>query len=85
MAAAERIRHCVEALAIAHAGNPAGHVTISVGVAALVPLNQNEAATRLVAAADRALYAAKAGGRNQVRQAEQFEDAVDVVVAAGSD
>lgn len=85
MAAAERIRHCVEALAIAHAGNPAGHVTISVGVAALVPLNQNEAATRLVAAADRALYAAKAGGRNQVRQAEQCEDAVDVVVAAGSE
>ena len=82
MAAAERIRQCVEALGIAHAGNPAGHVTISVGVAALVPLNQTEAATRLVQAADRALYAAKAAGRNQVRQAEHFKgnDAVDVVV-----
>ncbi len=30
---AERVRACVEALGLAHAGSPRGHVTISVGVA----------------------------------------------------
>ena len=80
MAAAERIRHCVEAMAIPHAGNPAGIVTISIGVAALIPMNPAEAATRLVQAADRALYEAKAAGRNQVRQAEQVRD-IDAVIA----
>lgn len=63
-AAAERIRFAVAALAIAHAGNPPGHVTASVGVAVTVTVTQTEG--QLLKAADEALYAAKAGGRNRV-------------------
>ena len=70
LAAAERIRRCVEALGIAHAGSPFGYVTVSLGVAAFVPAGPEEAATRLLANADRALYMAKAGGRNRARFVE---------------
>ena len=70
LAAAERIRHCVEALGIAHAGSPFGYVTISLGVAAFVPVSPDDAATRLLANADRALYTAKGAGRNQARFVE---------------
>lgn len=74
LAAAERIRLAVEALRIAHAGNPAGHVTISIGVATFIPSDQAAPESWLVAAADRALYAAKADGRNQVRLAEPLDE-----------
>jgi diguanylate cyclase (GGDEF)-like protein len=57
---------CVEMaqLAIAHAGSPYGVITLSIGVAALVP---DEACTpaMLVHRADQALYAAKQAGRNR--------------------
>jgi diguanylate cyclase (GGDEF)-like protein len=62
---AERLRRAVEDLRIAHAAAPSGHVTISVGVAALVPA-AGEAAERLIDLADAALYAAKRRGRNAV-------------------
>jgi diguanylate cyclase (GGDEF)-like protein len=63
---AERIRLRIEDASMAHPSSPvAGHLTVSIGVAALWPDLDTEPA-RLVAAADRALYAAKAGGRNLV-------------------
>lgn len=62
---AERLRRAVEELRIAHAAALPGHVTISVGVAALVPCAR-EPAERLVEVADAALYAAKRRGRNAV-------------------
>jgi diguanylate cyclase (GGDEF)-like protein len=62
---AERLRRAVEELRIAHAAAPSGHVTISVGVAALIP-GARQAAERLIETADAALYAAKRGGRNAV-------------------
>lgn len=62
---AERLRRTVEELRIVHAAATAGHVTISVGVAALVP-GLHEAAERLLEIADAALYAAKHQGRNTV-------------------
>src|SRR5262249_50094590 len=34
---ADRLRHAVEELCIAHAGSPLGQVTVSVGAASLVP------------------------------------------------
>jgi diguanylate cyclase (GGDEF)-like protein len=60
---AERLRYAVEELCIAHASSPLGQVTISVGVASLVP-GAGERPERLIEAADAGLYAAKRNGRN---------------------
>ncbi len=60
-----RMRKAVRALAIPHRGAPDGVVTISVGVASLVPEAGSDP-TALLEAADRALYTAKARGRDRV-------------------
>jgi diguanylate cyclase (GGDEF)-like protein len=63
---AERIRKAIEASAIAHpAAGPPGVVTVSLGVATLIPRAPLTAAV-LIEAADKCLYAAKRGGRNRV-------------------
>jgi len=61
----EDVRSAVEKLLMAHAEAPCGRVTISVGVASLVP-EKKQLAADLVEAADHALYAAKRRGRNAV-------------------
>lgn len=62
----EALRRAVEAEALPHPASPlAPHVTISVGVAALVP-SADDSPEQLVAAADLAMYDAKTGGRNRV-------------------
>ena len=63
-ALAEEIREAVEALALPHPGHALGRVTVSVGVAAVTAPDGPQAT--LVDAADRALYRAKAAGRNAV-------------------
>ncbi|MBZ0163151.1 MAG: GGDEF domain-containing protein [Notoacmeibacter sp.] len=66
MAEAERIRRSVEAMEIPHPGlGPRGRVTISIGAAATIPTPQSTV-DDLMVAADKALYAAKAAGRNRV-------------------
>ena len=61
----ERLRRAVEGLCLTHASSPDGQVTVSVGVASLVP-GVAEDAEQLIETADIALYAAKRRGRNAV-------------------
>jgi predicted signal transduction protein with EAL and GGDEF domain len=49
-------------------------VTVSTGVAALTHANDADPGQSLLAAADRALYAAKAAGRNTVRSAAAIQN-----------
>ncbi|MGR3311382.1 MAG: diguanylate cyclase domain-containing protein [Candidatus Brocadiales bacterium] len=61
------LRAKVEALGIAHAkSNISNHVTISLGCATATP-RQDSSPDELISAADKALYQAKQGGRNQVK------------------
>ncbi len=65
-AIAEALRIAVEARAMPHPASPvAAHVTVSVGVACAEP-TLAWPPERLIAAADRAMYAAKQQGRNRV-------------------
>jgi diguanylate cyclase (GGDEF)-like protein len=67
---AERLRSDVEALGILHEGSSAaGIVTLSAGVATLVP-REGLPPAKLVSEADRALYEAKGRGRNVVVEAD---------------
>lgn len=63
---AERIRLAVRQLAIVHAGNPVGIVTVSAGVAAFVPERELDEPDQLLRLADSALYFAKQQGRDRV-------------------
>ena len=62
---AEEARSAIEDLFINHSESPCGHVTISVGVEAMVP-EKYQTVENLIEAADNALYAAKRRGRNTV-------------------
>lgn len=65
---AEGVRKSIEVLDLPHVHSPAGKVTISIGVAALSDGFYKDAES-LLHAADKALYRAKDGGRNQVQVA----------------
>ena len=65
---AEDIRQGVQALQIPHESSPAGSVvTVSVGVATVVP-GEGSAPRELLRLADEALYDAKRAGRNRVEE-----------------
>ena len=66
LAHAEQLRAAVEQLGIAHPDAPLGHVSLSVG-ATCATEDKEFTLDQLVAIADRALYQAKAEGRNRVR------------------
>jgi diguanylate cyclase (GGDEF)-like protein len=75
-AIAESLRLAVADAAMPHPASPvASCVTVSVGVSACVPMAGLSPET-LVANADRAMYAAKQGGRNQVRAADEAAPAI---------
>jgi diguanylate cyclase (GGDEF)-like protein len=73
---ADRIRRAVLDLAIEHDESPAGVVTISAGVASVAPGAFDSSLAALVADADRALYRAKANGRNAIVYASALADAI---------
>lgn len=63
---AEQIREAVFARRVEHHASADRIVTISIGASSLIPLNVYDRPDHLVAAADQALYRAKAAGRNRV-------------------
>ena len=65
---ADNIRRALAALALPHELSPLRHVSVSCGVAAMVP-GKDGTPAQLVELADQALYQAKAGGRNRVQGA----------------
>jgi diguanylate cyclase (GGDEF)-like protein len=68
LAVAEKLRAAVEAAGLPHPASEAGHVTITVGLAAFPQDGQDLPA--LIDAADAALFAAKRAGQNTVRAHE---------------
>ena len=64
LALAQRACAAVQALALPHLGSDQGVITLSCGVAAMVPQPDQDSA-QLLRAADAALYRAKHQGRNQ--------------------
>jgi diguanylate cyclase (GGDEF)-like protein len=65
---AERLRHGIAGLAIRHDAAPNGMLTASFGVVSVIP-DGDAMPEEAVKAADRALYTAKAEGRNRVQTA----------------
>jgi diguanylate cyclase (GGDEF)-like protein len=74
---AERVRAAVEAIRLSYAGRPISGFSASLGVATFP--ESGETAETLILAADRALYAAKAGGKNQVMLAGAAQPAARVL------
>lgn len=68
MEVAHQIQHAVQALGLPHEGAPFGIVTVSFGVASVIPV-RDQAPEELVRRADRAMYRAKQGGRNRIELA----------------
>src|SRR5262249_12442842 len=71
MEIAERLRRAVETMRIPHDQVPAGCVTVSIGVATLVPVGGGSV-QQVIELADAGLYAAKRRGRNVVVALSEF-------------
>ncbi|MGB3310928.1 MAG: diguanylate cyclase [Nodosilinea sp.] len=68
----QMVRHYLQILDLPHGASPSGTtVTLSFGIATLVP-SPGSSAESILAAADQALYAAKDAGRNQYQVFQQW-------------
>jgi len=73
---AEDVRAALISIMMPHQGNPAGIVTVSIGLHAIAAGDKLHGAGWLVECADQALYAAKAAGRNRVHDVRPAEAAL---------
>ncbi len=83
LAVAEWIRCGVHALGMAHSASMTGTLTVSIGVATIRATPSGASAGALLEAADRALYRAKALGRDRVEYAENLTPAIAQATANG--
>lgn len=81
---AETILRTVHGARIAHLACPLMMVTVSVGVATFTGDDERLGPKALIDLADRALYAAKSGGRNQVRVASETESGANQTWTRGN-
>ena len=83
VAVADAIQANIAALQMRHAGSPHGQVSVSIGVASVKPDRGTIRGDKLVRAADRALYAAKAAGRNRTHCTSQSDRHAPVLTLVG--
>jgi diguanylate cyclase (GGDEF)-like protein len=81
---AEKIRKRIESANLTLSGSQHGCVTVSAGCASCHP-PVGESGAKLVAAADRLLYEAKEGGRNQVRSQQWTGEGAQSAVGSESE
>ena len=65
-ALAHKLRQSIAELRLSHSGGRRGHVSVSIGVAALDPVQAQDSPLTLIENADQALYQAKHGGRDRI-------------------
>lgn len=70
---AERLHAAIADLHIGHPGSPLGHLTLSIGIAAAEPV-QDDRPGELLARCDQALYQAKHKGRNRTEAWHEITD-----------
>jgi len=76
---AENLRETIHAQAIRHEGSPFGIVTVSIGVASIIPVLPEDVPAQLIKDADLALYTAKARGRNRVARFSDINAIADSI------